>query len=819
MDARLVDFNERNAQMGSVKIIVGHNWTEDVRYLHNLRDVRPSGTSLDLVEIRDIIDIVVDGRNITSAAAEESIFGVIGDLIDSLVDLLEGRSRKALVEFHCEPWELVVDPNDGQFEISLYSIGHQRQVIAHRIPIERSTFLEAVTTAARSMLDELYGISETFNTDAFVQEFDDKLRRLERADAAAFDSTLEEDHARVRTRRASTSTATGLTLRYALDGDFEPLRDYSGEYAFDMHALLFPGCIEAEYGGRNVELSNEYPFLCVLALVDRARELLGALETSDGPRFSIHGSLRHATFGVDAEGRDWSVSFGSPAGDEGSLILDLPASDCLDAVLTLGELLIEDLRDINYRLDLNHRLEQLEREVHELRNWYEELSGTNVYFDDPEEYLDQKAHVGPTSPSAPAAPTFPWSLKNAVKLFPQRQWEYRAERIYLSGIETTSHGLFVPSSEALTLLDWETGEAHWRLADDQTTDAPTSFALTEHYAVISERDGLLAGLDVASGERRFETDIDGERDRLLLGAAEFHDSGVVVLAERRGRAFGISPGDGSPVWRFEPGHGRLAGCVFEGPLVGLLTREGFFHGLDPTDGTVLWKVRLGGLAQLEPIAHQGRLYAFIHDSNNRYVTARSLYPYTGRTDWQARLEGSLIGRPSFADQWLFLPIERRGRQILAAIDVESSEPDVAWELDLEGGRHAPSDVVDVIIDDQVHGLIQTDRYETTCFEVETGEVRWRKSAGDGMWRNGGRARIVPLGDCLLTVREAFEIRDLATGRLLHKIPQPFHAPEFLTASGALSLVVGEANTPSDIDDRLVGVDLNHFLVEVDEDDG
>lgn len=50
--------------MGSVEIIVGHNWTEDVRYLHGLRDVRPAGTTLDLVEIRDIIDIVVDRKSV-----------------------------------------------------------------------------------------------------------------------------------------------------------------------------------------------------------------------------------------------------------------------------------------------------------------------------------------------------------------------------------------------------------------------------------------------------------------------------------------------------------------------------------------------------------------------------------------------------------------------------------------------------------------------------------------------------------------------------------------------------------------------------------
>ena len=446
--------------MGSVKIIVGHNWTEDVRYLHGLRDVRPSGASLDLVEIRDIIDIVVDGRNITSAVAEESIFGVIGALVDSLVDLLEGRSRKALVEFHCEPWELVVQPRGQQFAISLYSVGRQRQVIAHQIPIERETFLEAVTKAARTMLDELYCISEKFTSDAFAQEFDEKLRRLERADARAFDGAVDENHSPIGVRSASTSAATGLTLRYALDGDFVPLRNYCGEHAFDMHALLFSGSVEAEFDGQSIELTSDYPFLCVLALLDRARELLGALETSEGRKFVCSDPLFHAQFDVEASELGWTLTMGPPGSNSESMTIDLPGSDCLDTILTLGEMLAEDLREINYRIELNHRLERLEREVRELRNWYEELSGANVYFDEPESYLDEKAHIRPTSPIRPNAPSFPWSMTRAIKLFPRREWEFRAERIYLSAIQSTANGMIVPTSDALTVLDWDEGEPH-----------------------------------------------------------------------------------------------------------------------------------------------------------------------------------------------------------------------------------------------------------------------------------------------------------------------------------------------------------------------
>ena len=794
--------------MNSVEIIVGRNWTDDVRYLHGLRDVRPAGTRLDLVEIRDIIDIVVDGRNITSKVSEESIFGVIGSLIDSLVDLVEGRSRKVLVEFHCEPWELVVHPRDGHFEISLYSVGHRRQVIAHQLSIERDTFLDAVASAGRAMLDDLYCISTQFQSDSFVRDFDDKLRRLERADARIGRSDPADTLAPMGLHRASTSSATGLTLGYSIDGDFLPLREYGGEHPFDMHALLAPGKLEAEFEGNSVVLTEDYPFLGVLALLDRARDLLGEVETSDDDSFGCTSPLHHVQFDVHSHGAKWEIRVGSPGANGESLDVDMPAAECLDVLLTLAELLAEDLREMNYRLELNHRLKSLEREVRELRTWYEELSGANLYHEEAERYLEERAHIGPKPPGRPVPPSFPWHLRSAFKVFPRREWEFRAERIYLSNISEREGGLLVPTDGALQSLDWRSGEPNWTISGDNA-DKPTSYTLTRDWVLVSRRGGDIAGFDLRSGTPHFETHIDGDRGRLLLGASEFSSLDLLVVAERGGRIFGIDPEDGQVCWTFDPGHGRFAGALSTGPLVGALTREGFFFGLDPTDGSVLWKLRLGGLVQLEPLAHQGRLYA-----NSRYVSVQSVAPYTGRMAWQVRMEGSLVGRPGFADNWLFLPVERRGRLLLGGIDLEAPDPQVNWTVPLDGGGKEPSPIVAVDIDGTPHGVVQTDRFETTCFSMTDGEKRWRVESPEGMWRHGGRTPLVALQDCVLGVRDALEFRRIETGELVHSLPQPFHAPEFLTATGQLTVVVGEANTPKDIEDRLVGIDLSHFLAEV-----
>lgn len=799
--------------MGSVEIIVGHDWTDDVRYLHGLRDVRPSGTSLDLVEIRDIIDIVVDGRNITSNVAEESIFGVIGSLIDALVALGRGRSRKGLVEFHCEPWELVVRPDGDDFRISLYGVGRQREVIAHEIPIEQETFLEAVASAGRSMLDELYRISEHFEADSYAQDFEEKLDQLADCEAGSFGADVG-DLSPPRPRRASTSSATGLTLRYGLEGEYRPLRTYCGEHSFDMHALLVPGRVEAEVDGRSVPLGTDYPVLSVLALLDRARELLGELESGEPGPFTCDSPLYHAQFDVRVDDQDWHVTFGPAGSSEESLEMTLPRSECLDAVLTLAEMLVEDLRELNERLELNRRLENLDRDIRELRTWYEELSGANVYFEQPEAYLDANAHVGP-APALPADPPgFPWPLGETERLFPQRQWEFGADRLFLSGIQTSPRGLYVPTSETLHVLDWGSGEEIWTASGENEAGAVSSFCLTPEYVLASQRGGTIAGLDAESGSLEFQTRLQGQRDRLLIDAAEFPDLDLIAAAEQRGRVVGISPADGEARWLFDPGHGRFAGCVFSGPMIGALTHEGFFYGLNPDDGEVLWKVRLGGMAQLEPVAHQGRLYAFIQNSSSREMTVHCVQPYTGRTAWHTDVDGHLIGRPGFADNWLLLPVEHRGRVLLAGVDVEAPEPKVEWTVGLDSSGRAPSPPLGTRIDGQPHGIVQSDRFQITCFSIESGDVRWRASADERMWQNGGQTPLILLGNCMLDVRDSLEIRDVDSGDVVHSLRQPFHAPEYLAATGELSIVVGEANTPADIQDRLLGIDLNNFLAEV-----
>jgi outer membrane protein assembly factor BamB len=801
--------------MQSVQIIVGHSWKQDVRFLKNLRQYRRFDSDLNLVEIRDIIDIVVDGTNITSSVAEESIFGVLSELLGAVARLLEGRSRKAIVEFHCEPWEMVLVPDGSQFLVSLYSIDRHHRVIAHDIPIEVNKFVEALSGAAESLLSDLYRISEGFSADTFVRTFSSRLGRIQDYKRPRFaDSDLDGDKS-LGEHHGGTSCASGLTLSYSFDADHRALREYCGEHVLDLHALLFPGELVVEFDGRTVEMSRGYPFLTVHSLLKRARQLLNLLEASQESDFECDEKMRHLNFDVLATGPDWRLVLGSATGSDERLEMASHPRQTLDLILSACEMLLADVLSVNRHLELNHRLSDLDEEARELRGWFEDISGSNFYHDEPETFINALGHVTPAPLPEPAAARFPWPIRSVHALFPRPSWQFAAERIELDRIVAAAGGLFVPTSESMYFIDRATGEVRWKCGDDRQM-ARVSHALAGDRLLVAEDGGGVELIDLENGHQVFENrSIATSSWKRLIGAAAYPTESRLVACDLQGRLLGLSSTTGELDWTFSSGHGRFVGVTFQGPLIMALSGEGFLYSVNPIDGETLWKVRLGGLAATGPQFHQGRLYSLSHDSLHQKLTVHSLYPFTGRTSWQLRIDGVLAGRASFVDEHMIVPVERHGQLSLHAIDVERTEPRVEWSLDLSSaGMDDPTPVLACQIDGSIHGLVKTDRAEISCFEVSTGELRWRATPRDETWLLHGNLPLVPVEDALLCAGDEVELRDIETGELLHTLDQPAKAPEFVTPFGELSVLIGTRGTSSDSVDLLSCLELDHFLALV-----
>jgi len=101
----------------------------------------------------------------------------------------------------------------------------------------------------------------------------------------------------------------------------------------------------------------------------------------------------------------------------------------------------------------------------------------------------------------------------------------------------------------------------------------------------------------------------------------------------------------------------------------------------------------------------------------------------------------------------------------------------------------------------------------TCVDLESGEERWRyRSLPEDaiLIRN---LPILSVRDSILCASDQLMMHDVKTGEVLHSFADIFEVPEFLEASGALQVVVGESGDSGE-PDSLTCLSIEHFLALV-----
>lgn len=792
--------------MSSVDITVGRRWQDDVRHIHSLRDRRPADSTLNLLELRDIVDIVVDGTNLTAPVSEEAIFGLMETMLSSLVELVENRSRKAIIEFHHQPWELVLVPDGASLQLSLYSIDRHRRVIARDLPIQARPFIDALCETAGEMLTGLFRISEHFSSNGRIRRISQAIAHLKRNRRFQFPPQNEpEDAPDAGMHVASTSSSGGLTLGYRFDAGDEALLSYRGEHVFDLHALLVDGVVHAEFGSDKLVLSDQYPFLSIASLLDRTRQLFNQLESNANAPFVLDEQLAHLDFCIEGQGSRWLLR-GRDAQHQQRHEWTAHPAECLDTLVSVAEMFVCDLAGANPTLEVNERFLQLRREVEKLRLWHRDLCCNNVYHDRPEDYLRRLGHLEPLEAQPPEPPQLPWPLSSVHTLFPQRIWTLRAGRIDFSSLTLVDRSLLVSTSDGLKCLDVDDGTVTWAAPD------ASEMVITGDSVVAHNGEHQLNLRDLRDGHQQTAIELNDDW-KGLRGAAKYGDE-LAVAAARNSYLMGFDATDGTARWTHSMGPGRLENIVFDGPLVCAQTSEGVVTALNPKNGDILWKIRMGGRPESAVRMHQGRLYTVTHDPLHPSSTLHALYPFTGRTVWQLRLNGFCSGPPTFIDQWMLLPVERHGQIKLIGVDLEAVDPRINWQLDLSSaGMDHPTPVLAVDIDGGQHGLIRTDRAELTCFTIADGEVRWRSMPAAETLLLQGNLPLFRLGEAVVNVSETVDLRELSTGRLMHSF-SAIEAPEFGFLAAPFRLLFGEQAPVGEAADRLTAFSVDHFLAVV-----
>ncbi|RAL20562.1 hypothetical protein DL240_16120 [Lujinxingia litoralis] len=790
--------------MSQVEIIVGRGWKEDVRYLTALDPLRPAESTMNLLEIRDIIDIVVDGTNLTALIPEEAIFAVIGGLMEGLVALSLGTRTKVILEFPHEPWELVLIGHAGQLLVSAYSLGRDKQVVARNLPMNSGSFVRAVCEAAEDLLRELFGISERFSSERYVRQLSQWLGTLKRSRLPAFGARVPIAGELPADRASATSSSQGLTLSYEFVGRDEALRDYDGEQTFDLHALLFDGTLRAELGEDDVELATHYPFLAMGSLLERARQLLSHLESRADGGLELIEALPYLDLKVRDDGDRWEL-------ESGGYRWSVAPPECLDRMLSLGELFVQDLAELNPRLELNQRFVDLDEEVQKLRRWHRDLCGNDLFHDSPEEYLRAQGHLEPEALPRTPTPSFAWPLSQVHTLFPQRRWEYHRSGLDLEGLQVVGEGLLVSTPIATMMIELESGRERWSWTEARSAvGAEVRARVAGPWVVVTEGEGKVRWLDATSGVPAGSAAL-GTGFGALQEVAYYASEDLLVVASDQGKIAAVELSRGVVRWRFGAGPARFSGVLFDGPLLCARTTEGQLLALSPKSGDVLWRVRVGSHSETGVSAHQGRYYAITHDPHHRGSTIQAYYPFTGRSVWQLRLNGWVCGPPSYIDQWLVVPVERHGQVTLCGIALEAVQPQVSWTLDLlSAGLYRPTRALAVMLEGVLHGIVRTDRAEMTCFRLADGEIRWRVTPGKETLLLYGNLDLFALGDALISVGGGVEVRALSTGRTLHAF-EAVESPEQALLTAPFQLIMGEQATEAGAEDRISAWRTDHFM--------
>jgi outer membrane protein assembly factor BamB len=782
----------------SLDILLGSSWKVDARCLARLYAYRPGDEGFDFGPIVDIIDIVVDGANVTSRLPEESIFCVMHELIGGLCTLIEGRLDKHLVAFAEAGWELAVQRAEDDFEISFYGTEGPRDVSLHNVRVSRDRLLNAVRAATEHLIDDLVDLNHAFSQDHLVRSLERQLRQLNRQRRHRAPARPLQIPGGIERVTLGTG-AHDLRFELEFDGRHPDFWRYEGALVSDLHSLLFTGDLTLHYWGRRrVVARSAYLFPLVEAMTAGAERFLQTLERRHGSCVLLDGSgSSEAMLTVDiSDPEHVHLRIAEPHGSVGRTHT---------TPVTLFGVLVDTVRrfldaitELNPRQVLNHRVNDLRSRLERLRGQFHDVRRGDQYFDGVQGYLRAAPAIEPERAEQGSERRMGYPLAEFRHVFLRTAWYLARHRLDFASVAAVDDQLLVPSDGQLECLDRRTGEVRWVAA------CKTHLGPAEAVALLGNGSRLDA-VARADGSRRWSAELRGS----AAGALSFRlaEDAVVSVIEDGVAVVIFDLRTGSPRWRFEVEHGEIVGTVLAGPVLVAVTDDGFAYGLTPATGALLWKVRVPGTCLLPPVVHQGRLYVCADSDVGIEGALYSIYPLTGRRVFERRAPATFSQPPLFLDGMGLFTFETPAHATVAALDLEDGR--ALWSLGLENAQ------IDTPVLTWIDGpgrgtlVVKTDTGECLGIDPDGGHVRWRTpllDPGDILLSNLRPALI----DGHLAVAERYvSVLDPATGARRHRFTDLPEHPCYLQVDDDLRLILGDG------DDHLECFDLSGFLALVD----
>jgi hypothetical protein len=207
--------------------------------------------------------------------------------------------------------------------------------------------------------------------------------------------------------------------------------------------------------------------------------------------------------------------------------------------------------------------------------------------------------------------------------------------------------VFGTMSGHVQALDRRTGARRWDFATEgashdfalkhnDTTSVFASPSIRDGMVVVGGRDGMIYGLDLATGVQRWRTTHDGG-SWILSTAAEpgrvYVGSGSAAILQAADLA------TGAEAWRIPIGGAMFGSPAIAGNVLVFGDFSGFLHAVDKRTGAALWRFALGDRTFSSPVIGDGAVFA-ASDTGVLYalnvsVAARTEPPLRRLVFWEA----------------------------------------------------------------------------------------------------------------------------------------------------------------------------------------
>jgi outer membrane protein assembly factor BamB len=695
----------------------------------------PSSATRRRLPAREVLDVFLDGANVTARVVDRQAACVLRDLAAALVDLANRPRGKSIVRFYDDAWELCVERFGAVAALSVYRTGSEPEVAVLDRTVPFAEVVESARGAIASVLArgaattalalEMRGLDEAL---AGVHVDEHETREIEPPPAPVLVDADPD---------APVSFAAEFALRAGRTEAAEP----SVERA-DLHALLFRGRVRAEVRGKTIDLGDGHPFLAAERVLSVARQSLDAWERGQQLHVRANAGGVLCIVRLSSDGQlALSLRGARPVSDGASSATSLrtfPAlsvTDVVESALAFGRGLVRAILRRDRSQASNLRLSAFRRALRETGDSLREACRKDTKVNPtPEPYRAFAIARAVSRPSDAPIPA-------GTKLRYSTRWRALVPGIDLRATFLCGDRLLVGASAETFCLNRTTGDILWRAETERATSVVTPGGLARIHP-----DGLLAVHDFGTGEVTLRTWLAPRVGGPSSGAV-VHVQGLprlLIVTEGERHLVAIDLTSGEPRWRHAWGgtSTRKAGSSASqwaprlkrgGKLLYVTSGDSALTALDVLTGAAVWRVRDRLRFRTAPTLDHDALFAVAGGSRSS-AHLHAIDAFSGGVRWSRTLHAlangggtpcMVEGAPLVAGGVVALPVRDREGLLMTAYDRDTGE--ARWE---SAARVAPSGTSWIAVDDLFIGNTPTG--EIVAIEATTGELRYRHLLGQAL---------------------------------------------------------------------------------------